>query len=124
LGRGFLTGRIRRVDDLQPDDYRRTSPRFQGDNLVKNLSLVERVQALAKEKGVTASQLALACVLARGEDIVPIPGTKRRRYLEENARAAMIELTADDLERIEDIAPRGVAVGSRYPEAMMQMVNR
>lgn len=124
MGRGFLTGRIRRVDDLQPDDYRRTSPRFQGDNLVKNLSLVERVQALAKEKGVTASQLALACVLARGEDIVPIPGTKRRRYLEENARAAMIELTADDLERIEDIAPRGVAVGSRYPEAMMQMVNR
>lgn len=124
LGRGFLTGQIRSFDDLPPDDYRRSSPRFQGDNFAKNLKLVERVQAMAKEKGIAASQLALAWVMARGEDIVPIPGTKRRRYLEENARAAEIELSTDDLKRLDEAAPRGVASGTRYPEAIMGTVNR
>lgn len=124
LGRGFLTGQIRSFEDLPPDDYRRSSPRFQGDNFAKNLKLVERIQAMAKEKGVAASQLALAWVMARGEDIVPIPGTKRRKYLEENARAAEIELSTDDLKRLDEVAPRGVAAGTRYPEAMMGTVNR
>ena len=124
LGRGFLTGQIQSFDDLPPDDYRRKSPRFQGDNFAKNLTLVKRVQAMAKEEGIAASQLALAWVMARGEDIIPIPGTKRRKYLEENARAAEIELTVDDLERLDEVAPRGVAVGTRYAEAEMQALNR
>jgi aryl-alcohol dehydrogenase-like predicted oxidoreductase len=124
LGRGFLTGRFRSVDDLPADDYRRNSPRFQGENFNKNLELVRLIEELAAEKGCTPAQLAVAWVLARGEDIVPIPGTKRRTYLEENVRALDVQLTADDLARIEQIAPRGVAAGERYPASAMQAVNR
>lgn len=124
LGRGFLTGRFRKLEDLSADDYRRNSPRFQGENFAINLDLVKKVEELAQEKGCTASQLALAWVLAQGEDIVPIPGTKKLRYLEENADAAAIELTAADLKRIAEAAPQGVAAGPRYPEAAMQHVNR
>jgi aryl-alcohol dehydrogenase-like predicted oxidoreductase len=123
LGRGFLTGQIKRFEDLAADDFRRYSPRFQGENFDKNLELVKRIQEIAAERGCTASQLALAWVLAQGEDIVPIPGTKRRTYLEENLAALNIELTAEDLERINDVAPQGVAAGTRYPEAMMSFVN-
>ena len=124
LGRGFLTGQIKRFEDFEPDDYRRNSPRFQGENFQRNLELVTRIQQLATEKKCTASQLALAWVLAQGEDIVPIFGTKRRKYLEENLGALDVELTKDELQRIDEIAPRGAASGSRYPEAMMQMVGR
>jgi aryl-alcohol dehydrogenase-like predicted oxidoreductase len=123
LGRGFLTGQIKRTDDFAPDDYRRQSPRFQGENFQKNLDLVARVEEVAKEKRCTSSQLALAWVLAQGEDIVPIFGTKRRKYLEENLRALDVQLSDDDLKRIDEIAPRGAAVGGRYPETMMQFVN-
>jgi aryl-alcohol dehydrogenase-like predicted oxidoreductase len=123
LGRGFLTGRFRSVDDLPPDDYRRSSPRFQGENFQRNLDLVDKVQALAKRKKCTASQLLIAWVLARGEDIVPIPGTKQRRYLEENLRALDVELIPDEMAEIDEIAPVGVAAGERYPEASMRMVN-
>lgn len=122
LGRGFLSGAITRPEDLEEDDYRRNSPRFQGENFTKNLQLVERVKAIATEKGVTPGQLALAWLLAQGEDIVPIPGTKRRTYLEENIAAADITLTAEDLRRIEDVAPKGTTVGERYPD--MSAVNR
>ena len=122
LGRGFLSGAITRPEDLEEDDYRRNSPRFQGENFAKNLQLVERVKAIATEKGVTPGQLALAWLLAQGEDIVPIPGTKRRTYLEENVAAAEIMLTAKDLRRIEDVAPKGTIVGERYPD--MSSVNR
>ncbi|MDX1650517.1 MAG: aldo/keto reductase [Myxococcota bacterium] len=122
LGRGFLTGRFRRFEDLPEDDYRRHSPRFQGDNFAKNLELVEHVEALAREKGCTPSQLALAWVLAQGSDVVPIPGTKRRSRLEENAAALRVELTPDDLHRIDEIAPRGAAAGLRYPEPMMRSI--
>jgi aryl-alcohol dehydrogenase-like predicted oxidoreductase len=124
LGRGFLAGQIKRFEDLAEDDYRRHSPRFQGENFQKNLELVSHIEEIAKEKNCTASQLALAWVLAQGEDIVPIPGTKRRKYLEENLAALEIELTQDDLRRIDEISPRGVAAGTRYPEAMMSSVNR
>jgi aryl-alcohol dehydrogenase-like predicted oxidoreductase len=124
LGRGFLAGQIKRFEDLAEDDYRRHSPRFQGENFQKNLELVHRIEEIAKEKNCTASQLALAWVLAQGEDIVPIPGTKRRKYLEENLAALEIELTPDDLRRIDEVSPRGVAAGTRYPEAMMSSVNR
>jgi aryl-alcohol dehydrogenase-like predicted oxidoreductase len=124
LGRGFLTGRFKSFDDLAPDDYRRHSPRFQGENFEKNLGLVDRVTGMAKEKGITPGQLALAWVLAQGDDIVPIPGTKRRSYLEENVAAKDVKLTAEDLSRINEIAPQGAAAGTRYPEAMMQFVNR
>jgi aryl-alcohol dehydrogenase-like predicted oxidoreductase len=124
LGRGFLTGQIRRFEDLAPDDYRRMSPRFQGDNFQKNLDLVGHVEALAREKGCTPSQLALAWVLARGDDVVPIPGTKRRTYLEENAAALDVVLDAADLARIDAVLPAGVASGLRYPEFMMAFVNR
>ena len=124
LGRGFLTGRFTSPDDFEADDFRRNSPRFQGENFAKNLELVRHVEALAKRKGCTASQLALAWVLARGEDIVPIPGTKRRKYLEENLAAAEVELTAEDLERIEEIAPVGAAAGTRYPETAMKSIGR
>jgi aryl-alcohol dehydrogenase-like predicted oxidoreductase len=124
LGRGFLSGEIKSLADLAADDWRRGMPRFQGDNFAKNLELVEHITALAKAKGVTAAQLALAWVLARGEDIVPIPGTKRRSYLEDNLRAADITLTADELARIDTIAPAGVAVGTRYPASIMSSVNR
>jgi aryl-alcohol dehydrogenase-like predicted oxidoreductase len=123
LGRGFLTGQIKSFDDLAEDDYRRYAPRFQGENFSKNLELVARVTEMAREKGVTPGQLALAWVLAQGEDIVPIPGTKRRRYLEENAAASEIELTAEDMGRLNEIAPQGAAAGTRYPEAMMKFVN-
>jgi len=124
LGRGFLTGQIRRFEDLAEDDYRRIQPRFQGENFQKNLDLVTRLGEIAAEKSRTASQLALAWVLAQGDDIVPIPGTKRRKYLEENAGAAELTLTSADLSRIDAVAPRGAAAGTRYPETMMQFVNR
>lgn len=124
LGRGFLTGAIRRVEDLAPDDYRRHSPRFQGDNLQRNLELVAAVEALAREKGCTPSQLALAWVLAQGEDIVPIPGTKRRRYLEENVAALDVMLSREELERLDYAAPRGAAAGERYAAPQMQALNR
>jgi aryl-alcohol dehydrogenase-like predicted oxidoreductase len=124
LGRGFLTGRFRSVEDLPADDYRRNSPRFQGENFAKNLRLVELIEDIAQEKGCTPAQLALAWVLAQGEDIVPIPGTKRRAYLEENVRALDIELTPEDLARIDEIAPKGAAAGDRYPPSAMQSVNR
>jgi aryl-alcohol dehydrogenase-like predicted oxidoreductase len=123
LGRGFLTGQIRRFEDLPEDDYRRQSPRFQGDNFQKNLDLVRRVEEIAKEKGCKASQLALAWVLAQGEDIVPIPGTKRRKYLEENVGALDVNLSEEDLWRLDEVAPRGVAAGQRYSEEMMRLVN-
>ncbi|MGO8720149.1 MAG: aldo/keto reductase [Acidobacteriaceae bacterium] len=123
LGRGFLTGCFRTLEDLPADDYRRNSPRFQGENFAINLDLVKKVEELAQEKGCTASQLALAWVLAQGEDIVPIPGTKRLRYLEENVGAAKVKLTAADLKHIAEAAPQGVAAGPRYPEAAMQHVN-
>ena len=124
LGRGFLSGEIKRFDDLAADDYRRFSPRFQGDNFSKNLALVERIKAMAAAKRCTASQLALAWTLAQGDDIVPIPGTKRRKYLEENLAAADLRLSRDDLAKIDEIAPKGAAAGMRYPEAMMQFVNQ
>jgi aryl-alcohol dehydrogenase-like predicted oxidoreductase len=122
LGRGFLSGAIASPDDLAPDDYRRNAPRFQGENFYKNLQLVEQVKAIATEKGVTASQLALAWLFAQGEDIVPIPGTKRRTYLEENVAATEITLTEEELNRLEAVAPKGVAAGERYPD--MSTVNR
>ena len=124
LGRGFLTGRFKRFEDFEPEDYRRNSPRFQGENFQKNLDLVARVEAIAKEKKCTPGQLALAWVMAQGEDIIPIPGTKRRKYLEENAAAMKISLTKEDLRRINEVAPLGVAAGQRYPEFMMKLVGR
>ncbi|WP_026734659.1 aldo/keto reductase [Fischerella sp. PCC 9605] len=122
LGRGFLSGAISRPEDLAEDDYRRNSPRFQGENFYKNLELVEKVKAIATSKGVTPSQLALAWLLAQGEDIVPIPGTKRRSYLEENIAACEITLTPEDLNQLEAAAPKGVTAGDRYPD--MSSVNR
>ncbi len=123
LGRGFLTGRIRRFEDLAADDYRRRSPRFQGENFAKNLELVERVEKMAAAKGVTAGQLALAWVLAQGEDIAPIPGTTRRSHLELNIAAVDLELTPSDLSDIAAVMPPGAASGLRYPEEMMRMVS-
>jgi aryl-alcohol dehydrogenase-like predicted oxidoreductase len=123
LGRGFLTGQFKTFDDLAADDYRRNSPRFQGDNFQKNLDLVRRVEEMAKQKGCKPSQLALAWVLAHGDDIVPIPGTKRRKYLEENVGAINIQLTPEDLRRIDEVFPRDATAGARYPEHMMQLVN-
>ncbi len=123
LGRGFLTGRFRSADDLPADDYRRNSPRFQGDNFRRNLDVVALVETLAREKACTASQLALAWLLAQGDDVVPIPGTKRVPYLEENVGALDVVLTPADLARIDEIAPQGVASGARYPEATMRTVN-
>jgi aryl-alcohol dehydrogenase-like predicted oxidoreductase len=124
LGRGFLTGQFKTFEDLAPDDYRRNSPRFQGENFQKNLDLVKRIEEIAATKKCTPAQLALAWVLAQGDDIVPIPGTKRRKYLEENVGALNVELTPDDLRRIDEIAPKGAAAGTRYPEAAMASVNR
>ncbi len=124
LGRGFIAGRFKKFDDLPADDYRRSSPRFQGENFPRNLELASRIADMALAKGCTAAQLALAWVLAQGEDIVPIPGTKRRKYLEENATALLVHLTARDLAQIEEISPRGAAAGPRYPEAAMASVNR
>jgi len=121
LGRGFLTGQIRRVEDLAPKDWRRNVPRFQGENFHKNLEAVKVLEQIAKEKGRTPSQLALAWVLAQGDDIVPIPGTKRRKYLQENVQAIDIQLTAKDIERMDSIA-RDI-VGGRYPEAFMRYIN-
>jgi aryl-alcohol dehydrogenase-like predicted oxidoreductase len=124
LGRGFLSGEITRPEDLAETDYRRFSPRFQGENFAKNLALVERMKTMAASKQCTPSQLALAWTLAQGDDIVPIPGTKRRKYLEENVAAERMTLTAADLAAIDAISPKGAAAGMRYPEAMMQFVNR
>ncbi|MCU1314579.1 MAG: aldo/keto reductase family oxidoreductase [Acidobacteriaceae bacterium] len=124
LGRGFLTGQIKRYQDLAPDDFRRTSPRFQGENFDRNLELVRKVQEMAARKGVTASQLALAWVLAQGEDIVPIPGTKRRNYLEENVGAVNVKLTQEDLAMLDALAPHGAAAGGRYDERGMAGVGR
>ncbi|PTL83894.1 aldo/keto reductase [Vitiosangium sp. GDMCC 1.1324] len=118
LGRGFLTGQIKRFEDLEQDDYRRHSPRFQGENFQRNLKLVEHIEQLARRKQCSPAQLALAWVLAQGENLVPIPGTKRRKYLDENLGALDVKLTAQDLADIEAIAPRGVAAGERYPAAM------
>jgi aryl-alcohol dehydrogenase-like predicted oxidoreductase len=123
LGRGFLTGRFRTFEDLPEDDYRRNSPRFQGENFQKNLDLVERAEEIARRKQCTPARLALAWLLAQGEDIVPIPGTKQRRYLEENVGALDVELTGADLEEIEEVAPKGAAVGDRYNEAAMRTIN-
>jgi aryl-alcohol dehydrogenase-like predicted oxidoreductase len=124
LGRGFLTGRFRTIDDLPDDDYRRNSPRFQGENFEKNLHLVRHVESVARQKQCTPSQLALAWLLARGNDIVPIPGTKRVKYLEENVGALDVRLSGEDMARMDAIAPQGVAAGLRYPEAGMRNVNR
>lgn len=124
LGRGFLTGQIKRFEDLAEDDYRRNSPRFQGENFSRNLALVARIEEMSKEKACTPSQLALAWLLAQGENIVPIPGTKRRKYLDDNAGAVDVSLTADDLKRIDEFAPLGVAAGTRYPAHNMNTINR
>ena len=123
LGRGFLTGQIKKVEDFAPDDFRRRSPRFQGENFQRNLDLVARIEDIAREKGCQPSQLALAWVLAQGDDIVPIPGTKRRKYLEENVGALDVHFTPDDLARINEAAPAGAAAGTRYAEAAMRNVN-
>jgi aryl-alcohol dehydrogenase-like predicted oxidoreductase len=123
LGRGFLTGRFRTFEDLPEDDYRRNSPRFQGENFPRNLDLVERVEDIARRKKCTPAQLALAWLLAQGKDIVPIPGTKQRRYLDENVGALQVELSASDLEEIEEVAPKGVAAGERYNEASMRTID-
>jgi len=123
LGRGFLTGRFKSPDDFAPDDWRRNNPRFQGENFAKNLELVARIERMAKEKHCTPAQLALAWLLAQGSDIVPIPGSRRRERVEENAGAAEITLTRADLDALNAIAPRGVAAGSRYPEAAMRLLN-
>jgi aryl-alcohol dehydrogenase-like predicted oxidoreductase len=124
LGRGFLTGQIKRIEDLEPDDYRRNSPRFQGENFQRNLALVDAIRDIAAEKSCSASQLALAWVLAQGNDIVPIPGTKRRSYLEENLRALEITLGAQDLARIDDVIPKGAAAGERYAPQALRAVGR
>jgi aryl-alcohol dehydrogenase-like predicted oxidoreductase len=124
LGRGFLTGQIKSIDDLEPDDYRRHSPRFQGENFRKNLELVNEIELIAKDKGCTPSQLALAWVLAQGKDIVPIPGTKRRKYLELNVAALDIQLSAEDLARIDRVIPPGAAAGTRYAAPQMDALNR
>lgn len=124
LGRGFLTGAIRSIDDLAPDDFRRTNPRFVGANFQRNLDLVRRVQEIAVERGCTASQLALAWVLAQGDDIVPIPGTTRSKHLEANVAALDVELSADDLKRIDEVAPSGAAAGGRYTDAGLKTIQR
>jgi len=124
LGRGFLTGAIRRIDDLAPDDWRRSNPRFQGENFRRNLALVDAVQEMARAKGCTPAQLAIAWVLARHDHIVPIPGTRRIDRLEENVGALDVTLTQEDLDRLDAIAPVGVAAGTRYPEPAMRMLNR
>jgi len=124
LGRGFLTGSFKKPEDLSAGDWRSKSPRFQGENFERNLELAERIETLARRRKCTAAQLALAWVLAQGNDIVPIPGTKRRKYLEENAAALNLELAPAELEEISAAAPPGVAAGARYPEAAMNAVNR
>ncbi len=123
LGRGFLTGQIKRPQDFAEDDIRGHWPRFQGENLQRNLDLVDRITEMSRQKGCTPSQLALAWVMARGEDIIPIPGTKRRKYLEENVAALDVKLTADELRKIDAISPKGAAQGSRYPQHLMGLLN-
>jgi len=123
LGRGFLSGQLRTFNDLPQGDQRRNWPRFQGENFQKNLDLVGKVEEIAREKGCTASQLALAWVLAQGDDIVPIPGTKRRKYLEDNAGAVDVVLTPEDLRKLEEVFPHGAAAGPRYPEQMMALLD-
>lgn len=123
LGRGFLSGTLRSPEDLAPDDFRRTNPRFMGDNFAKNLALVEQVETLARAKGLTPSQLALAWVLAQGDDIVPIPGTKRRHYLEENIAALDVQLTPEELAAIEAIFPFAAAAGDYYGTESMATIN-
>jgi aryl-alcohol dehydrogenase-like predicted oxidoreductase len=123
LGRGFLTGQITRYEDFAPDDHRRNSPRFQGENLQKNLDLVKKVEEIAREKKCSSSQLALAWVLAQGDDIVPIPGTKRVKYLEDNVGAVEVNLSPDDLAQIERVMPKGAAAGQRYNESMMRLID-
>jgi aryl-alcohol dehydrogenase-like predicted oxidoreductase len=123
LGRGFLTGQIRRFEDFAADDYRRFTPRFQREHFARNLELVKQIEAIAAEKGCTPSQLALAWVLAQGEDIVPIPGTKRLKYLEENVQATAVELTKADLELINAVFPRDAAAGHRYPVSGQHLLN-
>ena len=122
IGRGFLSGRYKNIDDFEPDDYRRNSPRFKGENFAKNLELVKEIERIAKKKSVTPAQLAIAWLLQRGGDIVPIPGSKSIHHLEENAAAVDIELTRDEMTKIDEVAPKGVAAGDRYPN--MAMVNR
>jgi aryl-alcohol dehydrogenase-like predicted oxidoreductase len=124
LGRGFLTGQIKRFEDLPEDDYRRTSPRFQGENFQHNLALVKRVEEIARERKCTPTQLALAWVLAQGDDIVPIPGTKHRKYLQENVGALEVALSSKDLARIDEVAPHEAVAGARYPDWAMATVNR
>jgi aryl-alcohol dehydrogenase-like predicted oxidoreductase len=123
LGRGFLTGRFKNSEDLAPEDFRRNHPRFQGENLTRNLELVRRIEKLASKKGCMASQLALAWVLAQGEEIVPIPGTTRRAHLEDNIAALDVALTPEDLARLNEAAPKGATAGDRYPERAMKVVN-
>src|SRR5258708_2703279 len=123
LGRGFLTGQIRKFEDLEADDYRRNSPRFQGENFRRNIDLVARVESIAREKNCTSGQLALAWLLAQGKDIIPIPGTKRRKYLEENAGALSVKLSPGDLRRIDEVAPKGAVAGPRAPGWTMTCVN-
>ncbi|HMC32224.1 MAG TPA: aldo/keto reductase [Candidatus Angelobacter sp.] len=124
LGRGFITGQFKKFEDLPADDFRRFMPRFQGENFQKNLDLVAKLEEIAREKHCTPAQLALAWVLAQGEDIVPIPGTKRRKYLEQNLEAINIRLTPEDLARIDEVAPKGIAAGARYPEPAMAALDR
>ena len=123
LGRGFLTGKIRNVAELAPNDWRRDAPRFQGDNLQRNLQIVDRIGEVAKDKGCSPAQLALAWVLAKGEHIVPIVGTKRRRYLEENVAAAYLKLTTEDIRRLDEAVPPDAAAGNRYPDATMKILD-
>ena len=124
LGRGFLTGQFKSPDDFAADDYRRNSPRFQGENITKNLELVERIKVIAERKGVTSAQLALAWVLAQGNDIVPIPGTKRRMYFDENVAAGTVSISQEEMKEIDEVIPKGTAAGGRYPESMMAFINR
>ena len=124
MGRGFLTGQIKKIEDLEAGDYRRNSPRFQGENFQKNLELVQEIETMARDKHCTAAQLALAWVLAQGEDIVPIPGTKRIPFLEENISSLAVQLEQADLDRINQILPHGAAVGTRYAALQMQALNR
>jgi aryl-alcohol dehydrogenase-like predicted oxidoreductase len=123
LGRGFLTGQFQSPEDFPEGDYRRNAPRFQGENFTKNLALVKEIEKMAAEKGIAPSQLALAWVLAQGDDIVPIPGTKRRTYLEQNHAALFVTLTPDELSRLDAIAPQGAASGARYPEFSLRFIN-
>ncbi len=124
LGRGFLTGQFRKPEDVAEGDYRRTAPRFQGENFDRNLALVDAIAEVARDKGCATSQVALAWVLAQGDDIVPIPGTKRRTYLEENLGALDVALSPDDIARLDRALPPGAAAGTRYPAAQMQAVHR